>query len=299
MGKGGVDETHPLVVGVYSGASSDDGVRRMVERSDLVLELGVDINDITTGAFTLGVADERRIAVDHTGLRVGFRDFPGVGLDDLLDGLEARPPPRGAPPKRLPSAWARGDDGDRRITSDLVAARLDAFLRPADILVSDVGVGAHLAMDVRLKRARQFHIERLYVGMGFAVPAAIGARLARGRGRPVVLVGDGSFQMTGMDLSTAVSQGLDPIVLVLDNHGYGAERAIVERAVQRRRSLGLLGGRRGARRRSACASRHPASSTRPSPRRARGSAGRGSSRSISTPMTPRGRSGRSARASSA
>jgi indolepyruvate decarboxylase len=89
-------------------------------------------------------------------------------------------------------------------------------------------VGAHLLMDVRLARARQLHIARLYVGMGFAVPAAVGARLARGRGRPVVLVGDGSFQMTGMDLSTAVSHGLAPIVLVLDNHGYGAERAIVD-----------------------------------------------------------------------
>lgn len=200
----------------------------MVERSDLVLELGVDINDISTGSFTLGVVDARRIACDHTGLRVGFREYPGVGLDDLLDGLEARPLRRRAPPKRLPSAWARGrGDGDR-VTTDLVAERLDAFLQPSDILVSDVGVGAHLAMDVRLKRARQLHIERLYVGMGFAVPAATGARLARGRGRPIVLIGDGSFQMTGMDLSTAVSHGLDPIVLVLDNHGYGAERAIVD-----------------------------------------------------------------------
>jgi indolepyruvate decarboxylase len=96
------------------------------------------------------------------------------------------------------------------------------------MLISDVGVAAHLVMDVRLKRARQLHIARLYVGMGFAVPAATGARLARGRGRPVVLVGDGSFQMTGMDLSTAVAHGLDPVVLVLDNHGYGAERAIVD-----------------------------------------------------------------------
>lgn len=228
MGKGGVDETHPLVVGVYSGASSDAGVRRMVERSDLVLELGVDINDINTGAFTLGVSDERRIAADHTGTRVGFREYPGVGVDDLLDGLEARPLRHRAPPRRLPSAWVRGRTRGDRVTTDVVAERLDSFLRPSDILVSDVGVGAHLAMDVRLKRARQLHIARLYVGMGFAVPAAVGARLARGRGRPVVLVGDGSFQMTGMDLSTAVSHGLDPIVLLLDNHGYGAERAIVD-----------------------------------------------------------------------
>ena len=228
MGKGGVDETHPLVVGVYSGASSDEGVRRMVERADLVLELGVNINDINTGAFTLGVSDERRIAVDHTGLRVGFRDYPGVTLRDLFAGLERRPPPRGRPRKRLPSAWAHGRHKGDRVTCDIVAERLDAFLRPSDMLVSDVGVAAHLVMDVRLKRARQLHIARLYVGMGFAVPAATGARLARGRGRPVVLVGDGSFQMTGMDLSTAVLHGLDPIVLVLDNHGYGAERAIVD-----------------------------------------------------------------------
>ena len=97
MGKGGVDEAHPLVVGVYSGASSDAGVRRMVERSDLVLELGVDINDISTGAFTLGVADERRIPADHTGLRVGLRDYPGVTLKNLStawrSGPAARPPP--------------------------------------------------------------------------------------------------------------------------------------------------------------------------------------------------------------
>ncbi|HSI30760.1 MAG TPA: thiamine pyrophosphate-binding protein [Miltoncostaeaceae bacterium] len=228
MGKGGVDERHPLVVGVYSGASSDDAVRRMVERADLVLELGVDINDINTGAFTLGVREERRILADHTGLRVGFHDYPGVTLDDLVDGLERRPLRRRRPPARLPSAWAGGRGEGTRVTCDIVAERLQGFLRPSDILVSDVGVAAHLLMDVRLARARQLHIARLYVGMGFSVPAATGARLARGRGRPIVLVGDGSFQMTGMDLSTAVAHGLDPIVLVLDNHGYGAERAIVD-----------------------------------------------------------------------
>ncbi len=229
MGKGAVDETHPLVAGVYSGASSDAAVRRMVERADLVLELGVDINDINTGAFTLGVREERRVLADHTGLRVGYRDYPGVTLDDLLDGLRRRPPRRGTAPKTVPSAFVpRRSRGGRRVTCDLLAERLEGFLRPSDILVSDVGVAAHLLMDVRLARARQLHIARLYVGMGFAVPAAAGARLARGRGRPVVLVGDGSFQMTGMDLSTAVSHGLAPIVLVLDNHGYGAERAIVD-----------------------------------------------------------------------
>jgi indolepyruvate decarboxylase len=228
MGKGGVREDHPLVLGVYSGASSDEQVRALVERSDLVLELGVDLNDINTGAFTLGVPDGRRIAADHTGLRVGHRLYPGVTLAHLTEGLEAAALRSRPVPTELPVAWRTGHEAGDRVTCDIVAERLGAFLRPLDIVACDVGVAAHLMMDVRLRRARQLHIARLYVGMGFSVPAATGARLARGRGRPVVLVGDGSFQMTGLDLSTAVAQGLDPIVLVLDNHGYGAERSIVD-----------------------------------------------------------------------
>ena len=58
--------------------------------------------------------------------------------------------------------------------------------------------------------------------MGFAVPASIGAQLANPRRRPLVLVGDGAFQMTGLELGTAVRYHLNPVVLVLNNAGYGS-----------------------------------------------------------------------------
>ena len=60
--------------------------------------------------------------------------------------------------------------------------------------------------------------------MGFAVPAALGVMVARPDLRPIVLVGDGAFQMTGMELSSIVRYGFHPIVIVLDNGGYGTER---------------------------------------------------------------------------
>ena len=65
-----------------------------------------------------------------------------------------------------------------------------------------------------------------YASMGFAVPAALGAQLARPDLRPLVLVGDGAFQMTGMELSTIARCGLNPVVVVLNNAGYGTERHI-------------------------------------------------------------------------
>src|SRR5262249_40868662 len=63
---------------------------------------------------------------------------------------------------------------------------------------------------------------------GFGVPAAVGASMANPKARILVVVGDGAFQMTGMELSTIVRYGLNPIVVVLNNHGYTTERFLLE-----------------------------------------------------------------------
>ena len=62
----------------------------------------------------------------------------------------------------------------------------------------------------------------------FGVPAGIGVQMANPALRPLVLVGDGAFQMTGLELSTALRLGLNPIVVVLNNHGYSTERQILD-----------------------------------------------------------------------
>ena len=64
------------------------------------------------------------------------------------------------------------------------------------------------------------------MSMGFAVPASIGVAMAAKNLRPHVLVGDGAFQMTGVEISTAIRLGLNPIVIVLNNDGYGTLRKV-------------------------------------------------------------------------
>jgi indolepyruvate decarboxylase len=68
-----------------------------------------------------------------------------------------------------------------------------------------------------------------YNSMGFAVPAAIAAELAWPGRRPVALVGDGGFQMTGMDLGTAKAHGLRPIIILFNNGGFATMQAIAGR----------------------------------------------------------------------
>ena len=62
--------------------------------------------------------------------------------------------------------------------------------------------------------------------MGFAVPAALGVAIARRGERVVAIVGDGAFQMTGMEVSNLVRHKIPAVVIVLNNGGYGTERLL-------------------------------------------------------------------------
>ena len=94
------------------------------------------------------------------------------------------------------------------------------------VVIADIGDALFASSELVIHRQTEFISPAYYTSMGFAVPAALGAMVARPNLRPVVLVGDGAFQMTGMELSTIVRHGFNPIVIVLDNEGYGTERLL-------------------------------------------------------------------------
>src|SRR6185295_1468929 len=95
-------------------------------------------------------------------------------------------------------------------------------------VISDVGDAIFGSVGIRTSRRAEFIAPAYYLSMGFAVPASIGIAMANPALRPIVLVGDGAFQMTGTELSTAARLGLRPVILILNNEGYGTMRRIRE-----------------------------------------------------------------------
>jgi indolepyruvate decarboxylase len=102
--------------------------------------------------------------------------------------------------------------------------RLNGFLSASTVVVADVGDALFGAADLFIRQRTEFISPAYYTSMGFAVPASVGVQLANPKLRPLVLVGDGAFQMTGMELATVARNGLNPVVVVLNNRGYGTER---------------------------------------------------------------------------
>jgi indolepyruvate decarboxylase len=227
LGKSAVRETHPLYVGLYEGAMSRDEVTQFVEDSDCVILLGEFMTDINLGIFTAKLDPNRCILANSETLQIRHHRFDNVLLGDFIRELTARRPTPGQRP--LPSR--AGSDG-KAFTPQAGAAltiasmfrRLNDALDENTIVIADVGDALFGASDLVIRQRTEFISPAYYTSMGFAVPATLGASFARSGVRVICIVGDGAFQMTGMELSTIVRHGFDPIVIVLDNKGYGTER---------------------------------------------------------------------------
>lgn len=229
LGKSVVREDHPQFVGVYGALIGREDVNRFVEDSDCVLLLGSAMTDLDEGGSpTLSEAQTIQATADRVSIK--RHTYDDVKFEDFVRALAAAdlPPSPGRMfsgcdplPPRTP------EPGEPATLSGLFRA-LNDHLDADTIVIADVGESLFASVDLRVHRAAEFLAPAYYTSMGFAVPAAVGASFAMPRLRPLVLVGDGAFQMTGTELSTCVRHGQSPIVIVLNNRGYSTERAILE-----------------------------------------------------------------------
>lgn len=234
MSKSIIDETDPLFVGVYSGPLSDKPVQDYVESSDCLIMLGAFVTDVWFGFMSTSEKLDRKHTILATTekIQIGGRTYEDVVLKEFLEALEKADIKKRAPGK-LPEHAPDPVPLQENEKSSPVS--IESFFRvvgvKADkntVITCDTGDAMFGAMKLRTRNVSNFLADAYYLSMGFAVPAAIGACAAKPEKRVVAIVGDGAFQMTGIELSTAAKFGMKPIVLILNNDGYGTQRFILD-----------------------------------------------------------------------
>ena len=231
LAKSVISEVHPLYLGLYEGAMGRAEISRFVEESDCVILLGTMLTDVNLGIFTAKLDLASSMLATSEELRISHHHFHDVLLEDFIHGLAAARPQ--AKRQSLPPGPAAAHGGfqlepDRPITTTRLVRRLDESLDDQTVVIADVGDALFASSELVIRGQTEFLSPAYYTSMGFAVPAALGAKMARPELKVVALVGDGAFQMTGMELSTLVKHQLPVTVIVLDNGGYGTERLIHE-----------------------------------------------------------------------
>lgn len=229
LSKSTLSEDHPLFVGVYEGAVGKEHARQTVEQSDCLMMLGAFMTDVNLGIFTAKLDQALTVSSTSDGSSIAFHQYPDVLLDDFLSGLlDQDLPQRVLTVSETPVTLSAFEAQDKPITVARLFEYLESFINDQIVLLADPGEAMFAAADLTIRHPAAFLSPAYYTSMGFAVPGAIGAQLARPDLRPLVLVGDGAFQMTGMEISTAARFGLSPIVVILNNGGYGTERPMTD-----------------------------------------------------------------------
>lgn len=256
LGKSIIREDHPLYVGVYSGLVARDEVKEFVNQTDCLVILGSILSDVEDlDARSSLFSDGHTIHATADRIAIKHHRYDTIRFEDFVKALASAPLPC-FESRRMPVSEKFDDPmppPQASVTLHGVFRHLDGVLDEKTLVIADVGESLFASVDLRVHRRFEFLSPAYYTSMGFAVPAAVGAGFADPSLRPIVLVGDGAFQMTGSELATSVRYGQAPVVIVLNNHGYSTEREILEGPFndihewRYERICDLLGGGQGAR----------------------------------------------------
>ncbi len=219
MGRGLFAGTDLPLVGTYLGSAGENSVARAIEGADCLLMLGVIVSDTNFGVSGRNIDIRTSIrALDRT-VAFGHHIYPEVSLEALIDALTEIACSIGTAAPRIQTVYATGlpDDDTPLEPSHIAIAINDLFDEHGPIpIAADVGDCLFIGLEIS---DTEFVAPGYYASMGMGVPAGLALTAVTDR-RPIVLAGDGAFQMTGWELGNCQKYGWAPIVVVLNNQSW-------------------------------------------------------------------------------
>lgn len=261
MGKGAIPETHPLAMGVIGNLTGPGGLGRqtkpIVQEADLVLLVGSRTNEDGTDRWSLIPDGARVLHIDIDPQEIG-RNYEAMRLlgdaratlDALTDALGGHNRDRVAIERRITDSWATFERERAPLVSDAEPIRAERVLAAIQKRLSSetvVAADASYASSWVAGQLRTGHpttriiSPRGLAGLGWGLPLALGARLARPDAEVIVVVGDGGFAHAWAELETAVRIGIKVTVVVLNNRVLGYQKDAETAKFGRYTSSGHLG----------------------------------------------------------
>lgn len=248
FGKGLFDETRTNFHGVYTGKFDEDIVQETINQADLVLFFGPHLSSTNTYGFTAIPSSQITIFIKKNQVEIGsetFRDVPATFIASrLAQSIDLGKITRNEPDPQLPRDWSEPIEDlvgiQRPITQDKLWRALANIVRPGDIVLGETGTAAYGVREMPLPPNTRIFTSVTWLSIGYMLPAAQGAAMAQrelmasseyhgikpGDAQTILLIGDGSFQMTAQEMATIIRHELDVLVVLINNDGYTIERCI-------------------------------------------------------------------------
>lgn len=226
MGKGIFPEKHPQFIGIYTGDVSSPYLRKRIDESDCM-------TDTITGGFTQGFTKEQVIEIHPYTVKIIDKKYGPVVMKDVLEQLSDLIEHRIEETLEIKpfiseslSMTEEFNPKAQMVTQKRFWQQIYHFLQENDVLIAEQGTPFFGSAIIPLPTNTTYVAQPLWGSIGYTLPALLGTQLADLSRRNILIIGDGSFQLTVQELSTIIHQNLKPIIFLINNNGYTVERAI-------------------------------------------------------------------------
>ncbi|WP_069807805.1 thiamine pyrophosphate-binding protein [Vulcanisaeta thermophila] len=236
MGKGAIPFDHPLHGGLAAGYFGDTVAVKLVEGADVVLAIGTRFNELDTGMWSFGIRGKLiHVNIDPEDLGKNYTPYMTV-LADALEFLRAlyervrgKGPGKDRGVKLINEVresvgstelLEMGYDKSKINPSDLVRTLRKVLDRDA-IVTCDAGGNQVAMFEFPVYKPRTYFNPTGFTTLGYSIPAAIGAKIARPDATVVATTGDAAFFMTGMEIATAAELNLNIAFVIFNDRAQG------------------------------------------------------------------------------
>lgn len=226
LGRNVMPRDEPYYFGTYLGTAGNQVARELVENSDCLLMLGTILADMNLGLKLKRLKKENLILCISRKVLLGHHGYDEVPLGLLVANLLSRDLQRKSlqfpARQKLVLNRACKYQKEKVVTVKEIVDAINWFFNKYGEMpiVSDTGDCLFVTTKIE---APSVIADPYYASMGFATPAAIGYAVSTEK-RPLVLIGDGGFQMTGQEICHCPRFGINPIFIVFNNSRWGMQQ---------------------------------------------------------------------------
>jgi TPP-dependent 2-oxoacid decarboxylase len=227
LGKGAFNEENEHYLGIYDGSVAEENVRNYVDQSDAILNIGAKITDSASAGFSYKFDIDDVVMLNHRNFKMNETRRDDIDLPTLLDSLLAIEYHNDA---TFPEINRELDDNfeltSEPLKQETYFKMMQQFIGLDDVILAEQGTSFFGAYDLLLYKNNKFIGQPLWGSIGYTLPSLLGTQMADQQRRNILLIGDGSLQLTVQELSTMIRQQINPIIFVINNDGYTVERLI-------------------------------------------------------------------------
>lgn len=215
-------------LGSYYAGYKNPKVQKAIEETDCLIAVGTIYSDLNSYGFNLPFKINSHIAIYGTYTYIDGIKYENVKMSDILNGLSETIQPKNCNIEPEYEGYEQTSSPSGKITSEYIYPRLQEFLKENDIFIAETGIIPQGAVQMKFPPNTECVTQTLWGSIGWATPATLGSCIASPQKRVILFTGEGSHQLTAMEIGNMLRCGIKPVILVLNNNGYTIERLLSE-----------------------------------------------------------------------